>query len=102
MSCSYWDATQDAVVAECGAAWVEDVEEKEHAWELFRAAPEPLGHDPYEIWPAGPSDPAAGVLRLDPWRLRVTSLETLMGLAPVLTWQARDGAPRRPRPAPLP
>jgi hypothetical protein len=66
---------------------------------LFRAVPEPLGHDPYTIWPAGPSDPDAGVLRLDPWRLRVASLQTLMGRAPVLTWQARDAAPRRPRPA---
>lgn len=99
VSCSYWDATQDAVVAECCARWVENIDEKERAWELFRAMPEPLGHDPYKIWPAGPSDPDAGVLRLDPWRLRVASLETLMGRAPVLTWRARDAAPRRPRPA---
>jgi hypothetical protein len=102
VSCSYWDATQDAVVAECRARWVEDVDEKARVWELFRSTPEPLGHDPYTIWPAGPSDPDAGVLRLDPWRLRVASLETLMGRAPVLTWQARDAAPRRPRPALLP
>jgi hypothetical protein len=101
VSCSYWDATHDAVVAECRASWVEDVEEKQRAWERFRTAPEPLGHDPYTIWPAGPSDPDAGVIELDPWRLRVAGLETLMGRAPVLCWQAPDAAPRRPRPAPL-
>jgi general stress protein 26 len=101
VSCSYWDATQDAVVAECRASWVEDVEEKERAWDRFRSVPEPLGHDPYNIWPAGPSDPDAGVIELVPWRLRVASLETLMGRAPVLTWRAPDASPRRPQPAPL-
>lgn len=102
MSCSYWDATQDAVVAECHARWETDLEEKQRAWDMFRAAPQPLGHDPYTIWPAGPQDPDAGVLRLDPWRLRVASLETLTGRAPVLTWQARGEARPRPRPARLP
>ena len=36
-----------------GAEWVDDVDTQAHAWELFRAAPEPLGHDPYTIWPEG-------------------------------------------------
>ena len=84
VSCSYWDATHDAAVAECEAEWVEDLEEKTHAWERFRAAPEPLGHDPYSIWPDGPATPDAGVLRLQPWRLRVATMETLLGRAPVL------------------
>ena len=60
-----------------------------HAWELFRAAPAPLGHDPATIWPDGPAAPDAGVLRLTPWRLRVAGMETLLGRAPVLgTWRA--------------
>src|SRR6185503_19661385 len=79
VSCSYWDATHDVAVAECHAEWVEDAAVKEHAWDLFRAAPEPLGHDPYAIWPDGPEDPDAGVLRLSPWRLRVAGMETLRG-----------------------
>jgi general stress protein 26 len=101
VSCSYWDATHDVAVAECHAEWIVDVAVKEHAWELFRAADEPLGHDPYAIWPAGPDDPDAGVLRLDPWRLRVTGMDTLLGESPPLTWRAPDAAPRRPRPARL-
>jgi general stress protein 26 len=102
VSCSYWDPTHDAVVAECHAAWVDDVATRRHAWELFQAAPEPLGHDPATIWPDGPETPDAGVLRLSPWRLRVAGMETLLGRAPVLTWRARDGARPRPRPVPLP
>jgi hypothetical protein len=98
VSCSYWDATQDVAVAECHAEWVDD---KQHAWDLFRAAPEPLGHDPYKIWPTGPDDPDAGVLKLTPWRLRVAGMETLLGKSPPLVWRAPD-AGRRPRqPAPL-
>jgi hypothetical protein len=96
-SCSYWDATQDVAVAECRAEWVVDVAVKEHAWDLFRAAAEPLGHDPYAIWPEGPDDPGAGVLRLTPWRLRVAGMETLLGRSPALTWTAPDAAPP-PRP----
>jgi hypothetical protein len=99
VSCSYWDATHDVAVAECRAEWVDDIELKAHAWELFRAADEPLGHDPYKIWPDGPGDPDAGVLRLTPWRIRVAGMETLLGRAPALTWTAPDAAPRPRQPA---
>ena len=92
VSCSYWDATQDTAIAECDAEWVDDVDTRAHAWELFRAAPEPLGHDPYSIWPEGPADPDAGVLRLKPWRLRVATMETLLGRAPVLR-RSLEGCP---------
>jgi hypothetical protein len=95
-SCSYWDATHDVAVAECRAEWVDDIGVKAHAWELFCAADEPLGHDPYAIWPDGPGTPDAGVLRLRPWRIRVAGMETLLGRAPALTWTALDAA-RRPR-----
>ncbi|HWM11583.1 MAG TPA: hypothetical protein VNO82_19650, partial [Solirubrobacteraceae bacterium] len=69
----------DAAVAECAAEWVADPAVRARAWGLFRAAPAPLGHDPYAIWPAGPEDPDAGVLRLRPWRIRVLTMETLLG-----------------------
>ena len=88
MSCSYWDATHDVAVAECGAEWVADRDTRAHAWELFRAAPEPLGHDPYSIWPDGPANPDAGVLRLRPWRIRVATMETLLGRSEPLVWHA--------------
>jgi hypothetical protein len=90
VSCSYWDPTHDTAIAECDAEWVDDIDAREHAWELFKQAPEPLGHDPYSIWPDGPADPDAGVLRLTPWRLRVATMETLLGRAPVLIWNRRS------------
>src|SRR3954452_13331539 len=82
VSCSYWDPTHDVAIAEC----VADAAVKQHAWDLFRAAPEPLGHDPYAIWPDGTDDP--DVLRLTPWRLRVAGMETLLGKSAPLVWRA--------------
>jgi hypothetical protein len=99
VSCSYWDATHDVAVAECHAEWVEDVDVKARAWDLFRGAGEPLGHDPSTIWPGGPGSPDAGVLRLTPWRIRVAGMEILLGRAPALTWRAPDAARRRRQPA---
>ena len=95
VSCSYWDATHDVAVAECHAEWVGDIDTKAHAWDLFRNAAEPLGHDPYKIWPDGPGNPDAGVLRLTPWRIRVAGMETFLGRAPAQTWTARDAALHR-------
>jgi len=72
LSCCYWDPVHDVAVAECRAEWVDDTVEREHAWRLFRAAPPPLGYDPAQIFPDGPGSPGSAVLRLTPWRLRVT------------------------------
>jgi hypothetical protein len=71
VSCSYWDPAHDTAVAECHAQWVDDLAAKQRVWDLFGSTPEPLGHDPYKIWPGGPEAHDAGVLKLTPWRLRV-------------------------------
>jgi hypothetical protein len=91
VSVSYWDAAHDVAVAECDARWVEDVEERARVWELCRAAPAPLGHDPAAVWPAGPASPDAGVLRLDPWRLRAATAARLAAGEPAAVWR-RPGA----------
>jgi hypothetical protein len=86
VSCSYWDPTHDVAVAECAAAWVEDPEAKAHAWEVFRSAPPPTGYDPATIWPAGPDDPGAAVIRLDPWRLKAADAATLAAGGEAAVW----------------
>jgi hypothetical protein len=87
VSCSYWDPAHDIAVAECAAAWVEDPDTKAHAWEVFRAVRPPAGHDRATIWPDGPDDPGAAVIRLDPWRLKVADAATLAGGGAPLTWR---------------
>jgi hypothetical protein len=84
VSCSYWDRSHDVAVAECAASWVED---KQRAWDVFRAAPPPVGYDPATIWPDGPDDPDAGVIRLDPWRLKVADAATLAAGEPAQAWR---------------
>ena len=79
-------------VAECAAAWVENAVAKRHAWEVFRAAEPPVGYDPATIWPDGPSDPDAGVIRLDPWRLKAADAATLAGNGSPRTWRRPQGA----------
>jgi hypothetical protein len=87
VSCSYWDPAHDIAVAECRAAWVEDAATKRRVWDLFRAAPPPLGHDPAALWPDGPETSDAGVLRLEPWRLRAGEAAALAAGRPALTWR---------------
>ena len=91
LSCAYWDPQHDVAVADCRARWVTDAGERARVWELFRAAPPPLGHDPAAIWPDGPSTPDAGVLRLDPWRLRAATAGAIAAGSPVPAWRWTNG-----------
>jgi general stress protein 26 len=77
VSCTYWDATHDVAIADCRAEWETDPAERAHAWELFRAAPEPLGYDFHAVWPDGPDAPGAAALKLTPWRLHVADALTV-------------------------
>lgn len=90
LSCSYWEPTQDICTAECRAESVADDVARMRVWNLFAAAPEPLGFDPGGIgvpgWDA-PDAPGFVVLRLRPWRLRVHPLSIL----------ARGGRPEEMR-----
>jgi hypothetical protein len=63
------------VYVDCLAEWDDTSSAKRHVWELFLAAPPPLGYDPAPIFGfAGierPDHPEFGVLRLDPWRVEL-------------------------------
>ena len=76
LSCTYWDATHDVAIADCHASWEEDRDENARVWALYAAAPAPLGYDFHAIWPGGPRDEGAAMLRLEPWRLHVADAMT--------------------------
>jgi hypothetical protein len=86
LSCSYWDATHDVAIADCHAEWITDEATRQRVWELYREAPEPLGFDFWSVFPDGPAGEKVSVLRLAPYRLRVTDLGTLSGQKAPLTW----------------
>jgi len=90
VSCSYWDPQHDVAVAECAAEWLTDLAERARVWEFLASPPPPLGWDPSSIFPGGPQDDAAGVIRLTPWRLSSRlAPDFAAGRAPTV-WRASD------------
>ncbi|MCK9485379.1 MAG: pyridoxamine 5'-phosphate oxidase family protein [Dehalococcoidia bacterium] len=90
VSVNYWAADHDTAEAGCRAEWRLDGETCTRVWNLFKAAPEPLGYDPGMVpaW-TSPTDGSFAVLRLEPHRLRVFPGTVLMGQGgAVLTWRA--------------
>ena len=94
VSCSYWDGVEayDTCSAECHAELLLDDASRRAGWERFKSVPPPLGYDPAIIpqWKDGPTSPRWGVLRLQPWRLRVFPGEFARSggaTGRILTWQ---------------
>jgi hypothetical protein len=70
VSLAYVQDVAHPLYAECRATWATSGEEKQHAWDLFKHAPAPLGYDPGPIF--GSVDGSEfGVLRLVPWRIQL-------------------------------
>jgi len=104
LSCSYREPGHEVAVADCRAEWVGDTATRQRVWELFRDAPGPLGYDFWSVFPDGPvpgreSQPrdrrvggaastreSPSLLRLTPYRLRLTDVETLSGRKEPLAW----------------
>jgi hypothetical protein len=53
--------------------WVDEPAAKQHVWDIFIAAPPPLGYDPASIFQAV-DHPDSGVLKFTPWRIEVDTL----------------------------
>ena len=90
ISLTYWDPTQDVATAECDAEWELDLDAKRAGWQRFVDGPAPVGYDPAIIpgWD-GPESEAFGMLRLEPFRLRVFPGTLLLrGTGELLTWSA--------------
>ncbi|MFC0624300.1 pyridoxamine 5'-phosphate oxidase family protein [Kribbella deserti] len=86
-TCSYWDPAQDVAIADCDAMWVADGPSRARIWAAYRDAPAPLGYDFWSVFPAGPDSDEVGLLRLAPYRLRITGIETLTGQRPPTSWR---------------
>lgn len=95
VSCTFWDGAEvyDTCTAECHAELLLDEQSKRDGWELFKSTPPPIGYDPGAVhpdWADGPTSPAWGVIRLEPWRLHVFPGEfARSGTGRILTWQQR-------------
>ena len=73
VSLAYIQDVVKPVYADCTAEWVDDRTSKQHIWDLFLAAPPPLGFDFGKIF-AGVEDPNCGLLKLTPWRIEMANM----------------------------
>ncbi len=95
VSCGFWEGmdSYDTCTAECRAELLLDEASRHEGWERFVSAPPPLGYDPATVlpeWSDGPSSPAWGVMRLEPWHLHVFPGEYARSggaVGRILTWQ---------------
>ena len=72
MSLTYMQDPFKPVYIGCTAEWVDELAQKERIWELFKAAPEPLGFDPALTF-SNVDDENTGLLKLTPWRISLVS-----------------------------
>lgn len=61
------------VYADCTAGWVDDLELKQHVWDMFKNAPAPMGYDFGNIFPSI-DDPDLGLLKFTPWRIELATV----------------------------
>jgi general stress protein 26 len=93
VSLTYWDPSQDVATADCDTVWEHDAESKRAGWRRFIEGPAPVGYDPSIVpgWDSPDSD-SFGILRLEPFRLRVFPGTLLMqGIGDLRTWSAAPG-----------
>lgn len=61
------------VYINCIAEWADDLADKQHVWDMFLAAPPPLGYDPAPIFQSV-DNPNFGLLKLTPWRVELADM----------------------------
>jgi Pyridoxamine 5'-phosphate oxidase len=68
VSLAYITSIHQPVYADCLAQWVDDLEQKQRIWQLFKTTPPPLGFDPAQDF-VRPDHETFGVLKLTPWQI---------------------------------
>jgi hypothetical protein len=68
MSLAYIANVMAPVYIDCKAEWIDDLEEKQRIWDLFKNTPEPLGYDPAHDFVRYDHE-NFGLLKLMPWRI---------------------------------
>ena len=77
VSLCYWDSEHQQVYADCGAEFVQDIDEKRRLFKLTQDTPPPVGYDPSPYFDGGADDPNCVVVRLTPWRVELFEIANL-------------------------
>jgi hypothetical protein len=90
VSLAYITEIMKPVYVDCTAAWVDDLDQKMHIWELFKNAPPPLGYDP-AIDFVRPDHDNFGLLKLTPWRIALVTFPAESHETGQRIWRKRNG-----------
>jgi general stress protein 26 len=74
VSLTYMKNPIKPVYVDCKAEWIDELNEKQRIWNLFRDTPPPLGYDLAPAFEAV-DNPKFGLLKLTPWRIQLYTLE---------------------------
>ena len=91
LSLSYWSPAQGRAHLDCGTRWVA-ADEKQGIWDLCLSMPEPMGYDPSENFPDGPSSAAFAPIEIVPFRIRTHPVADAAEGKPPTIWSA-PGSP---------
>lgn len=72
VSLAYIADISKPVYVDCKTEWVDDPQQKQRVWNLFKSTPEPVGYDPAQFFGSVDSE-AFGVLKLIPWRIELVT-----------------------------
>jgi general stress protein 26 len=64
------------VYVDCQAEWIDEPEQKQRIWNMFKEAAPPLGYDPGMIFKSI-DNPEYGLLKLIPWRIEFMDMLTV-------------------------
>jgi hypothetical protein len=88
ISLAYITDINKPVYVDCTAEWVDDLDQKQRIWNLFKATPPPLGYDPAPIFVSADHE-NFGVLKLTPWRIDLVSFPAESFEQGTLVWRRR-------------
>jgi hypothetical protein len=65
---------------------LDDPADRRRIWDLYKNTPPPVGYDPaiIPVWKDGPESAEFGVLRLTPWRIELTGIQSNFGQEPMV------------------
>ena len=90
VSLAYITDINNPVYVDCCVEWVEDMQQKQYVWDLFKNTPPPVGYDP-AIDFVRPDHETFGVLRLVPWRIAIVSFPAPSHAEGQRIWRRREG-----------
>ncbi len=88
VSCTYWDPSHDTTTVDATTTWLTDAADRRAGWDRFANGPAPVGYDPSIIpgW-TSPDVEGFGILRLDPFRIRLMPGSLMLrGEGELLRW----------------